>query len=97
MTLGSAILLFVALTLADAIAVAVIYLERMRIELEVRSPGRVSLPGGGLSLRHASRIYREYRAAIPGGRLHIQALGVYALGVVGSVIFVGLLRELQLG
>lgn len=95
MNWGWTILLLVVVTVVNALAVAVQFLNMMVEELKSHLKAGSSALTARRSLRNALVIYRQYRAAVPGGKLHVQAAGAFLLGVVGSVAFVLWLRNMR--
>lgn len=97
MSLGVCIAILAALSVANAVVIAVLFLSKMLEEITARTPGRTPLPGDTYSSRNVLRALREYRSVVPDGRLHVHALVFFAIGIVGSLVFVLLLSMARFG
>lgn len=85
------------LNVANVLIIAVLFLNMMVEEIRRQQLPGSQVPVTRVSFRNALGIFRNYRAAVPAGKLHVQAVAGLLLGVVGNAMFVFFLSKFMNG
>lgn len=97
MNLVGLLAVFVILNVANVLIIAVLFLNMMIEEIRRQQLPGSQVPATRISFRNALVIFRSYRASVPGGKLHLQAVAGLLLGVVGNAMFVFILSKFMSG